>query len=310
MKYFLWRAVLGNSPRLPLSESEYDALADAWKTIVAVLPFEEEFDSLLQNYIDLELAFLSTAMRSMVLSQNSMVEMRRVRLTFSRHLSNLLASCRSYLDHSPHYLRTFGTEVADSFCDQTKQAYDAEFAYRFMEALRNYAQHRGSPLHGTTFHSRRVERGPERDHLQFSVWASIDLKKLAADKKFKRSVIDEIASEARVDVIGLCRIYIEKLAELHANIRKQLNDKVADSKALVRSAVDRYETETGQDRIGITFARSRSDRTVDHHQDIPEDVIELLESLVSENRQLINLRHRFVSSELLPERRLGLNQAK
>src|SRR6476646_4560587 len=104
MKYFLWLAAIGPHPRLPLSKQEYGALRKAWDTILALLSFEEEFDSIIQNYIDLELGFLNTAMHFMIITETDLKEYRRVRLKFARLLANLLASCRSYLDHSPHHL--------------------------------------------------------------------------------------------------------------------------------------------------------------------------------------------------------------
>ena len=304
--YFLWKAVIGRTPRLPLTPPEYFGLEQAWSIILTALDFEEDFDLVLQNYIDLELKFLEIAMHSMVLSHSDLVRMRMVRLTFGRHLINLLASCRLYLDHSPHTLSRLGTSVSDVFVNKKRKAYDGEFSYRFMEALRNYSQHRGSPLHATTFNSKRVERSNEESLLQFSVFASINLDKLREDRKFKQSVLKEVSKEERLDVLSLTRIYIEKIGEMHTTMRAELAQQVNDAKSLLREALDRYEREAQETRIGVTFARSNDGSVIDAHQAIPEDVIELYEALVSQNRQVINLRKRFVSNEIIPERKVSL----
>lgn len=301
MEHYLWLAALGRNPRLPISREEYEALGKAWETIIALLEFEEEFDSVIQNYIELEQGFLSTAIHSMVISESSLVAFRKHRLKFARLLSNLLSSCRSYLDHASHVLGMIGTDVANAFSVKTNEAYDSEFAYRLMEALRNYAQHRGSSLHGTTFNSQRVDRDESGFGLKYSVWASIDVSKLREDKDFKRSILKDVEKD-RLDVLALCRIYIEKLGEIHSSTRKDLELVISSAKELLRGALERYENETGEGRIGVGFGRSRSDQQVDF-QGIPEDIIELYESLVSQNRHVVNLRHRFVSNELLPERR-------
>ena len=302
-RHFLWHASLGPNPRIPLSVEEYRAIEDAWDAILSLLPFEEEFDAVLQNYLEIESAFLGTAMQAMVLGHNDLVELRKIRLTFARRLSNLLSSCRSYLDHSPHHLKDLAQQYADTFCLLTNEAYDSEFAYRFMEALRNYAQHRGSPLHGTSFDSRRVERESEKALLQYSVGATIQTEKLRKDRKFKRSVAAELVGWDRIDVIAMCRIYIEKIAEIHGKMRQELQAAVDNAKGLLRQAIERYDKETDLGRVGIAIARSQNDRTVDDYRGIPEDVIDLYESLVRQNRRLVNLRNRFVSSELLRDRK-------
>jgi hypothetical protein len=304
-KYFLWLAALGPNPRVPLSAKEYRDLQGAWDTIIGLLPFEEGFDGVLHNYIELESTFVETALNSMVLGHNNSVELRKVRLTFARRLSNLLSSCRSYLDRSPHHLKALSETHSESFVKATNEAYDREFAYRFMEALRNYAQHRGSPLHSTSFNSGRVERESEKAFLQYSVGASINVEELRNDRAFKRVIADELSGWERVDVIAMCRIYVESLAEIHATIRKELEDRVDQSKTLLRAAIDRYEAVSDSGRVGIAIAKSRDERSVDHYQNIPEDVIELYENLVQQNRRLVNLRNRFVTSEILPERKAG-----
>jgi hypothetical protein len=301
-KYFLWRAVLGSDTRLPLSVNAYERLERAWTTLTTLLAFEEEWDIVLQNYMELELGFLSSAMHSMVRSWDDTKEYRRARLNFGRLVANLLTSTRSYLDHSPHHLAVLGSDVSKSFVEKTNTAYKAEFGYRFMEALRNYAQHRGAPLHGVSWHSQRVERETEESFLQYSVGAWVNVGDLRSDPKFKKTVLSGFSDDESIDVLAMARIYTEKLGEIHAQCREELADGANDAKAALRAALDRYQQETGESRIAISFARSASDRTVDQHQTIPEDVIAWYESLVSSNRQIINLRNRFVSNELLPER--------
>src|SRR3546814_9673570 len=101
----------------------------------------------------------SDLMHSMVLKHESYHEFQQIRLGFSRRLSSLLQSCRSYLDHTPHHLNKLESHAfADPFKKLTNTAYDGHFGCRFMEALRNYAQHRGLPLHGASLEDRKSTR--------------------------------------------------------------------------------------------------------------------------------------------------------
>jgi hypothetical protein len=195
-----------------------------------------------------------------------------------------------------------GGSARSFFRTKTNEAYDAEFAYRFMEALRNYAQHRGSPLHGTTFSSHRIERDEEQFGLRYAVWASIDVDTLRDDGDFKAEVIAEIGEE-KIDALAMCRIYVEKLGEIHAKTRDELQGSVDQAKSLLIGALDRYENETGESRVGVCFCRSESETTVDEFHPIPDDVIELYDTLVRQNRHVVNLRRRFVTNELIPDRK-------
>jgi hypothetical protein len=79
---------------------------------------------------------------------NMLDEMPAIYLDMNRLLLNMLSSVRTYLDHTEtRFNRTYGKLSAEFklFKDQTSTAYDGEFAYRFLEKLRNFAQHCGLP---------------------------------------------------------------------------------------------------------------------------------------------------------------------
>src|SRR3546814_12537195 len=98
----------------------------------------EEWDCLVQHYIDLEMELLRSAMHSMVLNHESYHEFQQIRLGFSRRLSSLLQSCRSYLDHTPHHLNKLESHAfADPFQKLTNTPTAGPFGCRFQEALRN-----------------------------------------------------------------------------------------------------------------------------------------------------------------------------
>src|SRR3546814_18975610 len=83
---------------------------------------------------------LRSAMHSMVLNHESYHEFQQIRLGFSRRLSSLLPSCRSYLDHTPHHLNKLESHAfAEPFKKLTNTPYDGPSGCRFQEALRNYA---------------------------------------------------------------------------------------------------------------------------------------------------------------------------
>lgn len=75
----------------------------------------------------------------------------------------------------------------------TSPEYDARLGYRVMEALRNYVQHRGLPLHSITVGGGWIdtEEGRRRKE-KTTLYLNVDT--LAEDKDFKKDVLDELRS--------------------------------------------------------------------------------------------------------------------
>lgn len=309
MSYCLWKAVLGRTPKIEITKDEHDAIIGAWRAISVVADIEEEWDCLVKNYIDLEMELLRSAMHSMVLNHESYHEFQQIRLGFSRRLSNLLQSCRSYLDHTPHHLNKLESHAfADPFKKLTNTAYDGHFGYRFMEALRNYAQHRGLPLHGASFDAKWMGNLDEGDDdkglLRHVVLASINLAKIKGDKKFSAKLLAEVDGDLEdLDVATLTREYIEALGGVHDGLRKLLNGALAEWKSTVRDAISRYAEINGGNAIGLSVAEFNENGTVKSRINIFDDLLLRLERLTRRNGSLINLRRRYVTNELLPPKK-------
>lgn len=309
MGYYLWKAVLGQTPKVSITKVEYDRLLTCWAALAVIASIEEEWDSLIQNYIELELELIRSAMDTMVLSHEGYHEANQTRLGFARRLSNLLHSCKSYLDHTPHHLKTLTTTgLQTAFKAATSAAYDASASYRFMEALRNYAQHRGLPLHGATFDSgwtgTFTEDGQNRGLLRHSSYATIDLAKIRADGKFKASVLTELAnSPDHLDVSILVREYIESLAQVHENVRGSIKNELDDASDAIRNAVAKYAAVNADNVVGLSVAKFDDAKgTAAAYQHIFVDLSDRIQRLMQRNRNLVNLRLRYVSSEVTPKR--------
>src|SRR3546814_2941755 len=71
MSYYLWKAILGRTPKIEITKEEHDTIFASWRAISVVADIEEEWDCLVQHYIDLEMELLRSAMHSMVLNHES-----------------------------------------------------------------------------------------------------------------------------------------------------------------------------------------------------------------------------------------------
>lgn len=309
MAYYLWKAVLAREPKIEITKAEYEEIIAAWRAITAIVEIEEEWDCLVQNYIELEMELLQSAMHSMVRNRESYHEYQQIRLGFSRRLSNLLQSCRSYLDHTPHHLNKLeGHAFTEPFKKLTNAAYDGHFGYRFMEALRNYAQHRGLPMHGASFDASWTEifteGRREKGLLRHVVLASINLAKIKGDKKFSAKLLAEVDENLEhLDVATLTREYIEALGGAHNELRQLLSGALAQWKTTVRDAIARYAAVRDGNVIALSAAEFKENDTVKASINIFDDLLVRLERLTRRNGSLVNLRLRYVTNEILPPKK-------
>jgi hypothetical protein len=173
MKYKLAREVLDSSASIELSEAEYLQLKSAQKNLIEALFMEEKLDVVISNYLELETDLLSSAARHMVQRNQDYIWFQTERNLLNRRLVNLLSACRSYVDQTKHHLSNiFGNEsdVVTKIEEYKTKQYEQCLGYRVMEALRNYVQHRGFPIHAVTYNSQWVEsKSEEKNKLLFSL---------------------------------------------------------------------------------------------------------------------------------------------
>lgn len=155
MPYFIRQRIMAPSLRLELTDHEFKRITLSASAVLATVKIEEEWDILVQNFIELEMEMLSSAMNSMVVGAINYHAFQDTRLKFARRLGNLLSSCRSYLDHAPHNLGELSeVDLATAFKGFANEAYDAHFGYRLMGAAELFSASRpASPRH---IHRRNV----------------------------------------------------------------------------------------------------------------------------------------------------------
>lgn len=303
MPYFLWKDVIAITPKVPIEREEHDAILHAWRALAIVAEIEDEWECLIQNYAELEMEMLRSAMHRMVFSQQSRDEMHDSRLNFTRRLSSLLHSCRAYLYHTPHLLDSISsTAFSKPFKVFTNEAYDSVFSYRFMEALRNFAQHYGLPIHGTTFDNSwtiEIHDGVKRKGVQrHVVTAHVNIDRLRADKEFKRSILSHLAPEVeRVDVATATREYMEALGGVHGKLRECMAEATRDWKQTVRQAIKRYADIHDGNAIALCVGEFAEDEPISKTH-IFDDMISRIERMMMRNANLTNLPKRYVTNEL------------
>lgn len=130
------------------------------------------------------------------------------------------------------------------------EIYDSTPGYRFIEALRNYSQHRELPLHILTHHlfaenTNDLDNSPLVTAMSFAASKEI----LVTDEKFKKSALEGMPD--KIDIIQSIRFHMEGIWRLHDYLSKNLNALADKSRGLIANAISRFTKMTGESSIGL-----------------------------------------------------------
>jgi hypothetical protein len=299
MEYGLTRLVLGCAAFVRLTEAEYAQIREKRDLLLEILYVEQKFDLLLDNYLEFETDLLQSCAREMVRGVSSWTEFQDETNQLNRRVVNLLSACRLYLDHACHHMQNVDylvPGIRSKIKATTSSRYDALLGYRVMEALRNYVQHRGYPIHGITLELSKPKDGTG---VVYAVTPYLAVKEVAADGKFKAAVLKELQELGEtIDLKPLVRQYVAGLSEVHLEIRNALITFTAEADTLIRGAMTRYRDAEPTDASVIGLAAVQREGDVVHESiALFEDVLNYRKTFERKNRNLSNLASRYVTSE-------------
>lgn len=255
---------------------------------------ESNFDLLLENYLELETACLSIAAEAMVRQHRDYEDFFLSLSTPNRRVVNLLTAARLYVDQLPRTASACGLDPA-TVTTSLNSKYGADFEYRFMEALRNHVQHRGSAVHKVAFEPKWVPPD-RRERSEYSVFVAASRQRLEEDGGFKSQVLSECPNE--IDVLYASRVYLQSLGEVHSECRRLLAEGVAEARRVTKHAIDRYHShslESDACNEGLTaFGTDGEAEPVAVPVFLNWDNVR--ERLIQKNGDLANLRRRYVST--------------
>ena len=254
------------------------------------------FRSLLSNYMELEKECLLISAQKMVYEDNEYMNFFDIKLLFNQRIVNLLTTSRLYIDQLSQHIKACNLNIdIKSFFSYE---YDNNFEYRFMEALRNYVQHRGLAVHFTSIGTNWTSLDDDGE-MQFKTRVYTKKDEVEKDSAFKKSVAKEMPD--KVDIIDASRSYIESISKVHCNIRKILSDVAISSRQIVEEIIHEYEKTSNGKSIGLGIVCLENNGKYDEILDkfyitLEWDNIRI--KLERKNQSLVNLRKRFVSSSI------------
>jgi hypothetical protein len=290
-----------SNPKLfdPISTDEYENLKKAKFMLQQYLYIEEKLNFFIDNYLELEkeiinisISNLLTPLGTMDWTQN-VTEIHKINL----RIINLLTTSRMYLDHVSHDLEKVCEDKRDVvfvFEKLKNSEYDNVLGYRVMEALRNYVQHRGLPIHAIAHNVNKTDE--INKHLIIPVLRISDLE---TDGKFKSSVLKELKQLGdKVDLRLYIRQYVQSFYKLQKFIRDILAEDILGFDDLITRTYSNFEKNHGEVSSSLAIAELRLEK---FHNDIiyiMKDIIIRRKWLERKNSLEIDLTKNFVTGEL------------
>jgi hypothetical protein len=248
MPYFLGCFILDDKNRVEITENVYSQIKTHKRNLIHSLDIEERFDLFLANYMEFESELLSMSLRhNIYLPKWGYREFAEERVLLNRRISNLLSSCKLYLDQLEHSLKGIWGEGPEFKKKEEliHREYDKNFSYRLMEALRNYAQHRGLVANSLSLKMESPGIGLEGE-TACTISPQLMTKELASDKKVKAEVREELKHlPERINLKPHIRLYMDSLCLIHMEIRNLLSSYTNIWESTIMGAVDNYKIKAG-----------------------------------------------------------------
>lgn len=242
-RYAIICDLLGANETSPLTKSEFDCIWDSYTALGQLVATEEKFDVLARNYLELETDLLTLTAEHALVGYAEEFGRIGIRRTLNRRLMNVLSAARAYIDHMKSAVpRLFEKDSSQStnFNTSFSASYNSSLGYRAMEALRNYSQHCGFPIHAVSLSHENLRNEPKNE-LRCGICILLRPALLAADKNFKASVLTELRPLGdRIDLKPLARDYVSCLAKIHMEFREAAQLKAETWSAVIESAVQKY----------------------------------------------------------------------
>ncbi len=295
-KHVLRIHAIGRFPEIAITEERFVQYKGAREILSHCLSIEEKYEILLSNYLEFEKQLLDATLSHMVRGAFNYSDFFDVRLALNVRLVNLLTAAKLYSDQVKQHATECSPETQDPKA-AIEMLFSAEYdkypEFRFMEALRNFVQHRGIPVHWTSLGSRLTKL--EGGLFEYSTELASLRSELEKDGKFKQEVLNHLSD--RTDLKVATRRYMESIGNVHDAVRNLIASSVNASRALIESAHREYKEVYKESLIGLSACEWGDDGA---SESIPLmlDWDDIRIDLQKRNRKAINLHRRYVTGKI------------
>jgi len=297
MKYYLQVLPIGQNTRIGITEKEFHELKQAKDVIKSFFSLTENYRVVVESYKAVEKAKHDAELDHILYSRFGYNDFSDVRVALHSPIVGYLASTRYFRDStnkillkilSPTQMESFN-KFRSNICDSTSE-------FRFIEALRNYVQHRELPIHTVTYHN-YVE---DKDNIETSDRvSSLSLRAtrqtLQEDKKFKKAALEGMP--AVIDIIYCIRFHMEGIWKLYDYLARFHFGEADNARATVLSAIRRFEA-NGGNSLGLHAIAQETENIVTEKVPLLLDWDDVRRAAQKKIGNLNNLHKRYITGKI------------
>lgn len=246
-KHFL-RGLRGE---IPITADEFEANRLAMKTLNDFTSFTENYRLVVESYRKVESAKHEAELDHIINNRTDCCDVLDTRVQLNATLVGYLASACFFRDSTDKQFSKLLAE--DKFAALKKHRsdiYDSIPEYRFVEALRNYVQHRELPVHTLTYQD-FIE---DKSRINTSDWVTClslyaSRRKLKVDAKFKQIALEGLPED--IDLILCIRHHMEGIWSCHDYILRTHGSLAVAARSKIASTIELFQKNRNQQIVGL-----------------------------------------------------------
>jgi hypothetical protein len=294
MKYLLRITALNKVPDIGITAKEYSELENAHKILSSAQAIEVKYDIMISNYLEFEKQILQNAATIMIRNITDYQEFFEIRQSLNIRVVNLLTSTKLYHDQlNQNVSKCLPNDLClkNTITKLFEKESSANLEYRFMEALRNYVQHRDLPVRRTQ-HNMRWTSTKDDGLLEYNLEFGLELSELKTDRKFDMKDLGKLGEY--INLKSFTRSYIESLSNIHESVRNIIAKSVSEARQLIENTHLKYRSIYSGSLTNLCAVKLTNEG---HLISVPLlldwDNVRLV--LQKRNKKLTNLRKRYVT---------------
>jgi len=298
MRHYLRVLTIGRQSTVGITEKEFYELQQAKGVLANFYSLTENYRVVVESYRTVEKAKHDAELDQILYSKFGYDDFSDARVALNSPIVGYLASSRYFIDSTdkilPEILSPAQVESFSKFCSNI---YDSICEYRFVEALRNYVQHRELPVHTITYHN-YVE---DMNNIKTSdKVTSLSLRAtrqtLQNDKKFKKAALKGMPEA--IDIIYCIRFHMEGIWKMHDYLLQSHFEIADNARAIVLSAIAQFEKNTGEKSFGLHAVAQKTENEVSEKIPLFLDYDDARRTALKRIGNLNNLHKRYVTGKI------------
>ncbi len=248
--YFL-QGRIGRRSRVSITPEKFRELQRATETLSHFLKITQTYRVVLESYRAVEQAKHDAELNYILHTKAPYRSSLESTVVLNSAIVGYLASARLFLDSTEKLIKILLDEESIAAFNHIRTGmYDGSVEYRFIEALRNYVQHRDLPVHLLTYRSFVEDQSDIREcDLVTCLSIRANREALRKDSGFKRSALEGLPDV--IDIIDCIRFHMEGMWQLHNHLVTEHASLASAARAQIAATIQQFAEETKDNPVGL-----------------------------------------------------------